>query len=89
MQVPLIFLTMLIIHLVMYKSEEKNDLELQKQWIKKQAISANLKTKYRKDIDFQKSNIIWLVIRFCLFFALAFFIFALITAVFDDKKSNR
>lgn len=86
---PVIFLAMLTLHLVIYKSQESNDLELQKQWINQQAISANLKTKYREEIDFEKSNVIWLVIRFCLFVALAVFIVALISAIFDDKKSNR
>jgi len=84
--VPIVFLIMLILHLVIYKSQEKNDLEQQKQWINQQAISANLKTRYRADIDLEKSNIIWLVIRFCLFVALAVFIAVLISSLFDDKK---
>jgi len=83
---PVVFLIMLTLHLFIYRTEEKYDLEQQKRWINQQAISANLKTKYREDIDLTKSNIIWLVIRFCLFFAFAIFIFALISAVFDDKK---
>ena len=86
---PVIFLAMLTLHLVIYKSQENNDLELQKQWINQQAMSANFKTRYHADIDLKKSNIIWLVIRFCLFVALAIFIVALISAIFDDKKSNR
>jgi len=86
---PIVFLIMLILHLFIYKSQEANDLELQKQWINQQAISANLKTKYREEIDLSKSNIIWLVIRFCLFVALAIFVFALISAILDNKKSNR
>ncbi|WP_019027527.1 hypothetical protein [Colwellia piezophila] len=81
-----IFLTMLILHIFIYKTDEKYDLERQKQWINQQAISVNLKTRYREDIVNKKSNIIWIVIRFCLFVALAIFIFALFTAVFDDKK---
>jgi hypothetical protein len=86
---PAIFLIMLILHIVIYKTDEKYDLEQQKQWINQQAISANLKTRYREDIDNKKSNIIWLAIRFCLFVAFAIFIFALISAIFDDKKSDR
>jgi hypothetical protein len=86
--VPIVFLIMLILHLFIYKSQEKNDLEFQKQWINQQAISAKLKTKYREDIDLEKSNIIWLVIRFCLFVSLAVVIAVLISPIFDDKKSN-
>ena len=51
---PAVFLIMLSLHLFIYKSQEKNDLGLQKQWIYQQAISANLKTKYCEDIDLSK-----------------------------------
>jgi len=83
---PVVFLIMLTLHLFIYRTEEKYDLEEQKRWINQQAISANLKKKYREDIDLTKSNLIWLVIRFCLFFVLALFVFALILAILDDKK---
>lgn len=83
---PSVFFVMLTLHLFIYKSQEKNELELQKEWINEQNISTNLKARYLKDIDSKKSSVIWVVSRFCLFFTLAIFIVALLSAVFDDKK---
>ena len=87
--VPAVFLLMLTLHLFIYKSQENNDLELQKQWINQQAISANLKTRYHADIDLERPSVIWLIIRFCLFVVFAVFIAILIFSLFDDKKRNR
>ncbi len=84
--VPLIFFSMLTLHLVWYKYEEKKEVELQKQWINRQAISPDLKTRYREDIDFQKESIIWLIIRFCLYLVCFAVFIALIKLLSEDKK---
>lgn len=86
--VPLIFFFMLIMHIVWYKCEEKKDIELQKQWINRQAISYRLKTRYLEDIEFQKESIIWLIIRFCLYLMFFAIILALIKSVFEDKQKH-
>lgn len=84
----LIFVSMLTLHIIWYKAEEKRDFELQKQWINRQVISSELKTRYREDIDFQKESIIWLIIRFCLYLLFFALIIAFIKLIFDEKPKR-
>lgn len=86
MLVPLIFFSMLTLHIVWFKDEERKEFELQKQWINRQAISSELKTRYREDIDFQKESIIWLIIRFCLYLVCFAIFIALLKSLSEDKK---
>ena len=85
---PLIFITMLTIHILSYKSEEKKDIQLQKQWVGRQPISADLRTRYIKKIDNDSASILWLITRFLLVCICWIPIIAFYKFLFGDRKSH-
>lgn len=83
---PIIFIIMLTIHIFSYKFEEKKDIELQKQWVGRQAMADDLRTRYIKEIDEDRASIIWLIIRFLLVCICWIPIIALYNFLFGDRK---